>query len=213
MKLFYASGASSLAVHILLREAQADCRLEKVDLVNSRWSGGDFSQINAKGYVPVLELDQGSRLTECAVILQYLADIFPTKQLMPDLGTFERYRAMEWLNYIATEIHKNFIAPERRGKFSSNFLPNTLSGQSAARAAVAPRLEYMDRVLDGKDYLMGPRFTAPDAYLFTMLTWANRLELDISRWEKLVRYFHEIASRSAVIDTLKAEGPAHSLKA
>ena len=206
MILFYAAGASSLAPHILLREAGLSFTLEPVDLSAGRWSGGDFAAINPKSYVPALKLGDGEVLTECAVILQFIADQARERALMPAFGTMERYRAMEWLNYIATELHKNFITPERHGDRAANFLAKTATGQTATRTLVSPRLAFVDCALEGRAFLMGSHFTAPDAYLFAMLTWAGRLDLDLAGWPNLERYFARLAPRPAVLETMSIEG-------
>ena len=213
MILFYAAGASSLAPHILLREANLFFSLEKVDLMTKRWSGGDYNEINPKSYVPALKLGDGDVLTECAVILQFIADLKSEQGLLPSPPLRSRYHALEWLNFIATEIHKNFITPERHGGVAANFLSKTAAGQQATRVLVSPRLAYIDRALGGRNYLMGASFTAPDAYLFVMLTWAQRLELDLSPWRNLSDYFERIAAMPSVCEARTIEGPPHSLKA
>ncbi len=211
MILYYAAGASSQAPHILLREAGLAFALEKVDLATHRWSGGDFLAINPKNYVPALRLDDGDLLTECAVILQFIADLVPAMQLLPAAGTRERYHALEWLNFIANELHKNFITPERHGGVAANFLSKTLQGQAQTRIHVAPRLDYVERQLAGKEHLGGERFTAADAYLFTMLTWAQRLRFDLASWPALQAFHRRVAQRPAVQETLRVEGAPHAL--
>ena len=211
MILFYAPGASSLAPHILLREAGLPFTLEKVDLAGKRWSGGDFNTINPKSYVPALQTDDGDILTECAVILQFIADLKPERDLLPAIGTRARYHALEWLNFIATEIHGNFITPERQNGVAANFLAKTAAGQEATRVWVAPRLAYVDRVLGANPFLMGASFTAPDAYLFVMLTWAQRLALDITPWRHLSAYFARVGALPSVVETRAIEGPPHAL--
>jgi glutathione S-transferase len=212
MILFYAPGASSLAPHILLREAQLPFTVEKVDLVGKRWSGGDFRAITPKSYVPVLRTDDGDILTECAVILQFIADLKPERCLLPAIGTRARYHALEWLNFIATEIHGNFITPERHNGVAANFLAKTTAGQEATRIWVAPRLAYVDQMLGEKPFLMGASLTAPDAYLFVMLTWAQRLALDLTPWHRLSAYYARVADLPSVRETLVLEGPPHSLR-
>lgn len=157
MILFYAAGASSLAPHILFREAKLFFSLEKVDLRSKRWSGGNYNEINPKSYVPALKLEEGDVLTECAVILQLIADLKPEQGLLPTPPLRSRYHALEWLNFIATEIHKNFITPERHGDIAANFLSKTTAGQQVTRVLVSPRLAYVDRALDGRSYLIRPR--------------------------------------------------------
>ncbi len=211
MILYYAAGASSQAPHILLREAGLVFALEKVDLATHRWSGGDFPAVNPKNYVPALRLEDGGLLTECAVILQFIADQVPAMLLLPAAGTRERYRALEWLNFIATELHKNFITPERHGGVAANFLSKTPQGQASTRVHVAPRLDYVERQLGSEDHLGGERFTAADAYLFTMLTWAQRLGFDLASWPALQAFHRRVAQRPAVQATLRVEGAPHAL--
>ncbi len=211
MILFFAAGASSQAPHILLREASVPFSLERVDLATHWWSGGDYREINPKAYVPALRLEDGDVLTECAVILQFIADQAPDKHLLPAPGTRNRYHALEWLNFIATELHKNFITPERHGGIAANFLSKTEAGQTQTRIHVSPRLTWLDRQLDGRDYLIGDQFSAPDAYLFTMLTWARRLAFDLAAWPNLAALFDRIRNRPAVAEVLTVEGPPHAL--
>lgn len=211
MILFYAGGASSQAPHILLREAGVPFTLERVDLAAHLWSGGDYRAVNAKAYVPALQLDDGDLLTECAVILQFIADQAPERRLMPAVSTRERYHALEWLSFIATELHKNFITPERHGGVAANFLPKTPDGQAQTRIHVSPRLAWVDRQLDDRAYLMGDSFTAPDAYLFTMLTWAGRLAIDLDPWRNLAIFFDRVRARPTVAKALAVEGPPHAL--
>ncbi len=212
MILFYAPGTSSLAPHILLREAGLPFTPEKVDLASKHWSGGNFNTVNPKSYVPALQTDDGDVLTECAVILQFIADLKPERGLLPATGTRARYHALEWLNFIATEIHGNFITPERHNGVAANFLAKTTAGQEATRVWVAPRLAYVDQKLGENPFLMGTSFTAPDAYLFVMLTWAQRLALDLAPWHHLFAYYARVADLPSVHDTLALEGPPHSLR-
>jgi glutathione S-transferase len=212
MILFYAAGASSLAPHILLREVDVPFSIEKVDLLTKRWSGGDFNAINPKSYIPALKIADGAILTECAVIMQYIADQAPASSVIPPAGTIGRWHAFEWLNFIATEIHKNFITPERHGGVAANYLAKTEEGQQATRVHVSPRLGYVDHMLAGKAYLLGERFSAPDAYLFAMLTWALRIGLDLAAWPNLQAFFDRVDARPAVRKTREIEGPPHSLR-
>lgn len=211
MILYYAAGASSQAPHILLREAGLNFTLEKADLTTHLWSGGDYRAVNPKAYVPALTLDDGEVLTECAVILQYIADQVPMSRLLPPTDTRERYHALEWLNFIATEIHKNFITPERHGGVAANFLSKTPHGQAQTRLHVLPRLEYVHRRLTKSSYLVGTHFSAPDAYLFTMLTWARRLGIDLAQWPALQDFFERVGERPAVQETMSVEGVPHAL--
>ncbi|MGV6481438.1 glutathione transferase GstA [Pantoea agglomerans] len=211
MILYYAACASSQASHILLREAELNFTLQKVDLTTHRWSGGDYLAVNPKAYVPALELDDGDVLTECAVILQFIADQVPAKRLLPPHDTRERYHALEWLNFIATELHKNFITPERHGGVAANFLSKTPQGQAQTRIHVSPRLDDVNRRLSGANYLGGEHFSAPDAYLFTMLAWAQRLAIDLAHWPALQEFYERVGQRPSVQNTLRVEGPPHAL--
>lgn len=211
MILYYAAGASSQAPHILLREAGLNFTLEKVNLITHDWSGGDFLTVNQKACVPALKLDDGDVLTECAVILQFIADQVPSCQLLPPKDTRERYHALEWLNFIATEIHKNFITPERHGGVAANFLSKTVQGQALTRLLVIPRLDYVHRRLIGSNYLLGERFSAPDAYLYTMLNWARRLGINLAQLPALQDFFERVSERPAVREAMQIEGAPHAL--
>lgn len=201
MKLFYSPGACSLAVHIVLREVERSFELERVDLRSHlTTTGADFNQINPKGYVPALRLDgTGSDiLTEVAAILQYVADLAPEHRLAPPNGTFARYHLQEWLSFIGTEIHK---------QFRWLFHPETpVPTAERARSKLGQRFTYIDGVLAGRAFLMGETFTVADAYLYAMLRWCERFDVDLHRWPKLEDYFHRIESRSTVHAALVAEG-------
>ncbi len=205
MILFCAAGANSLAPHTLLREAGLSFQLEKVDLTTKRWQGGDYRAITRKSYVPALRLDDGDILTECGVILTGIADQVPGRALMPSGSSRARYHACAGLNFLATEAHGNFIAPERHGGVAANLLAKTAEGQAATRALVAPRLAYIDEILKGRRFLTGDAFAAPDAYLFVMLMWAWRLAWDLAPWARLGDYFECVASRPAVVEARRAE--------
>jgi len=201
MKLYYSPGACSLAPHIILREGGFDFDLEKVDLGSKKTAGGeDYIRINAKGYVPALKLDDGQVLTEGAAIDQYLADLKPDSGLAPKAGTMERYRLVEWLNFISTEIHKNF------GPLWRPTTPDATKQNQ--RDLLAKRFDYLVAELKGKLYLMGDRFTVADAYLYTVLNWAGMLKLDMSAWPALGEYHARVAARPKVQEALKAEGLA-----
>jgi glutathione S-transferase len=199
MKLFYSPGACSLSPHIVLRETGLEAELVKVDLrAHTTADGTDFYTLNPKGYVPVLELDSGERLTEGPAIVQYLADQKPAAGLAPAAGTLPRYRLQEWLNYLSTEIHKSF---------SPLFNPKTLPEvREAALASFKPRLEFLSRSLEGRGHLMGPHFSVADAYLFTLLNWAGFVKLDLGPYPLLKAYQARVAARPAVQAALRAEG-------
>jgi glutathione S-transferase len=200
MKLYYSPGACSQAPHIALRELGLGFDAVAVDLAKHSLSdGSDFRKINPKGYVPVLELDDGNRLTEASVILQYLADRKPG-DLAPAIGTLERYRLMEWLSFIATELHKGF------GPLWNPQTPP--DARQRAIAALGNRFGFAADALTRQPYLMGNAFSIADAYLFVILGWAGHHKVDLSPWPALVQFRARVAERPAVQAALKAEGLA-----
>jgi glutathione S-transferase len=201
MKLYYSPGACSLAPHIIMREAVLPFDLVQVDLKAKRTKdGSDFTKVNPKGQVPTLQLDDGQILTENTVIDQYLADQKPDAGLLPRSG-LERYRGLEWLSFVSTELHKTF---------GPLFRPNTPEDyKPIIRENIGKKFDYVEQQLaDGRQYLMGDRFTAPDAYLFTILGWAKAMNIDLSPWTKLAAYRDRVAARPKVQEALKAEGLA-----
>ncbi|WP_125768066.1 glutathione S-transferase N-terminal domain-containing protein [Lapidilactobacillus wuchangensis] len=208
MKLFYASGASSLAPHILLEEIGQDYQLEKVNLDTKTWAGGDYNQINAKSYVPTLETNDGRLITECAVILEYLCVTEPTKNLIAIYDSDDYWQQRMYLNYIATELHKNFISPFRKG----NWLPNTKDSKELVYSRVAPRLQYLNQILLNANYLVNNQFSAPDAYLFVMTNWLRRLEFGFKNLAGLEKFDQQMRQRPAVQRVLAQEGKPHSLQ-
>ena len=198
MKLYYAPGACSLSPHIVLRETGLPFTIEQVDLATKETAGGeDYYIVNTKGSVPALMLDDGEVLTEGAAILQYLADLVPEKQLAPKAGTMDRYRLMEALNYIATELHKSFVPI---------FNPAYEGAKGAAKNKLTAEFDYVDRQLSQKPYWMGEQFTVADAYLFTVSCWIEAAGLDITQWKALDQYRQKIASRPTVKEVLAEEG-------
>jgi glutathione S-transferase len=199
--LYYIPGACSLAPHIMLREAGRPFALRRVDLATRRADdGSDFLVVNAKGSVPVLELEDGQRLTESAVIVQYIADLEPALALAPPAGTLERYRQQEALNFVASELHKTF---------TPLFLDSAGAEWKAwARAKLAKEFDYVAGRLAGRDYVSGARFGAADAYLFTVLRWCGMVGLDLQPWPALRDYLERIALRPQVQAALVAEGLA-----
>ncbi|TFZ50940.1 glutathione transferase GstA [Serratia proteamaculans] len=198
MKLFYKAGACSLSPHIVLREAGLDFTAEKVDLALKKTeSGADYLAINPKGQVPALLLDDGSLLTEGVAIVQYLADRVPDRGLIPAAGTLSRYHAIEWLNYIATELHKGF-SPLFNSKTPEEY-------KTIARENLDKKFNYLDSVLEKQHFLLGNKFSVADAYLFTVLRWAIALQFDIKKRTHLSAYFDRVAARPAVEATLNAE--------
>jgi glutathione S-transferase len=199
MKLYYAPGACSLSPHIVATEAGIAVELEKVDLAAHKTeSGKDFNQINPKGYVPTLQLDDGSILTEGPAIVQYLADQKPASGLAPAAGSLDRYRLQEWLTFIGTELHKSF-----------GTLFNKAAGadaQQMAKANIAKRLAYLNEQLANKQFLLGTSFTVADAYAFTIVNWTNFVGIDLKPYPNLQAYMARVAARPKVQETLKAEG-------
>ncbi|MFT3813085.1 MAG: glutathione transferase GstA [Acidovorax sp.] len=199
MKLYYSPGACSLSPHIALHEAGlaftpvlASTKSHKLQ------DGTDYYGINPLGYVPLLQLDDGTTLREGPAIVQYIADQVPAKQLAPANGTMERYRLQEWLTFIGTEVHKGF---------SPLFNPATPEEYKAiARAKVLERLTWVDGQLAGKQFLMGDQFTVADGYLFTVTNWAPAVGLDIAGLANIQAYRARVSARPAVQAAMKAEG-------
>ena len=199
MKLYFAPGACSLSSHIMLQESGAKFETEQVDLkAKTTKSGGNYRTVNPKGSVPALQLDNGEVLTEAAVIAQYVADKNPGAKLAPAAGTPERYRLQEWLNYVASEVHKGF---------SPLFNPKAPDEWKAVvKELIATRFDYLTTALKDKSYLMGEAFSAADAYLFTILNWTFPTKIDLGKWPVLKAYYDRIAARPAVQAAMKAEG-------
>ncbi|HTY93533.1 MAG TPA: glutathione transferase GstA [Steroidobacteraceae bacterium] len=201
MKLYYAPGACSMSPHIALQESGLKFSLEKLDFATRKVNGVDFSSINPKGYVPALQLDDGQVLTEGPAIIQYIADKVPERKLAPAAGSFERYRLMEWLNYITAELHKPI------GSLFNPTLPDTVKQGTIQN--IIRRFGYVDGVLAGKTYLMGDTYTVADGYLFWTISAAMHLKIDLSAFAALQQYHARVAARPAVQAALKAEGLAH----
>lgn len=199
MKLYYSPGACSLASHIVAEEAGIALQLEKVDLGAKRTEGGaDFWQINPKGYVPALALDDGEVLTEGTAVVQYLADQRPAGHLAPAHGTLGRYRLQEWLGYINSEIHKSY---------SPLFNPATSDATRAERKDyLARRYQIIEAALAKQPFLLGEQFSVADAYLFTVTNWAAHVGLDLSGFPALQAFQVRVAARPAVQAAMKAEG-------
>ncbi len=199
MKLYYSPGACSLSPHIALREAGLSFDLVLASTKTKKLQdGSDFYAINSKGSVPVLELDNGERLTEGPAIVQYIADLAPASNLAPAAGSMARYRLQEWLNYITSELHKGF---------SPLFNPATPEDyKPVARAALMARFTWVNAQLEGMQYLMGDQFTVADAYLFVVSNWGQYVGVDVSGFEHLVAFRARVAARPAVLEAMKAEG-------
>lgn len=197
MKLYFGKGACSLAPHILLNEAGFKYETAQVDLATKTVDGKDYKQVNPKGYVPALQLDNGEILTEAAVILQYIADQKGDGSLFPKPGGMERYHAMEWLHFVSTELHKGL------GTF---FNPKV---NEEYRASVIDRLnlrfEYIANHLKKNNFVLGDKFSLIDAYLFTVLRWTGFLKVDITKWPELLGFMERVKARPSVQAALKAE--------
>lgn len=199
MKLYLKPGACSLSPHIVLEELGIAHETEAVDLVKKvTASGANFFDINPKGYVPALKLDEGVLLTEGPAIVQYLADLRPDAKLAPPNGSLARYQLQSWLTYIGTELHKNFVP------FFSPGTPD--EAKANAQANLKRRFALVESELASKPYLMGEDFTVADAYLFTVTSWAQFLKLDMGEFPRLMAYQARVAARPAVQRALKAEG-------
>ena len=198
MKLYYFPGACSLAVHIVLEEIGLPYEMIRVDLAKKTTENSkNYFEINPKGFVPALELDNGQVLTEAQVIVQYLADQNPDSYLIPPMGSIARYRVMEWLSYIAMEVQKGF---------GPLFNPNT--SEETRKTVISNLINYFDFIsesLGDKDYLCGDRYTIVDAYLFTILNWTRFVEVDLTPWKKLRRYMARIMKRPAVKQAMTSE--------
>lgn len=199
MKLFTRPGTCSLSTDIALREAGIPFELIKVSHRTGKTSdGADFKDINTKGYVPALLLDNGELLTENAALLQYIADLNPAANLAPPPGTLERYRLAEWLAYINSEIHK---------AFTPLFLPDApVELKQYARANLAKRVGWLAERLGSKPYLLGEQFSVADAYLFVVLSWSIHASFDLGPWPNLQAYQERVAARPHVVEALTAEG-------
>jgi glutathione S-transferase len=199
MKLYYSPGACSLSPHIVLREAGLPFTLALASTKTHKLADGtDYYGINPKGYVPLLELDSGERLSEGPVIVQYIADQVPDRKLAPANGTMARYRLQEWLNFITSELHKGF---------SPLFSPTTPEDyKPVIKDRLFGRLRWINEQLEGRQYLMGDTFTVADAYLFTVVNWTQFVGIDISGLANLGAFMGRMRARPAVQEALKAEG-------
>ena len=199
MKLYYSPGACSLSPHIVLNEAGWSFDKVKVDTrAKTTEGGGDFWQVNPNGYVPVLELDDGTRITEGPAIVQYIADKVPEKGLAPSHGTLERTKLQTWLNFVTSELHKGFsplfnpTMPEEAKKYF--------------RERLGTRFAYVDKHLANNEHLMGKNFSVADAYLFVISNWASRVDVDLSSYGNVLAYRKRIGARPSVQAAMKAEG-------
>ena len=202
MKLYYSPGTSSLAAHIALREAglpftavQASPQTHRLD------DGTDYYTIDGRGYVPLLELDNGERLGEGAAIVQYVADQVPGRKLAPPAGTLARYRLVEWLNFVASELYRNFTP------LFNQEMPE--AAKAIHRRMLAARYVWVESQLAGKDWLTGADFTVADAYLYVVTGWAGFVGVDLGAYPRLAAFMARVAERPAVREAMKAEGLLH----
>jgi glutathione S-transferase len=199
MKLYYAPGACSLAPHIVASEIGRPIELALVQFPAKRTADGeDLYVVNPKGAVPTLRLDDGAVLTENAVILQYLADGAGGSELALAASGIERYRLLEALNFVATELHKGF------GPLWNPATPDAF--KETVRDMLGKKFDYLQALIGEKPYILGERFSIVDAYAFTVLNWAGMHQIDIARWPGLAAYLCRVAERPAVRETLRAEG-------
>jgi glutathione S-transferase len=199
MKLYYSPGACSLSPHIVLHESGLPFTIAIAPTKTHKLADGtDYYTINPLGYVPLLELDDGTRLTEGPAIVQYIADQVPGKHLAPPYDTMPRYRMMSWLTFIGTELHKGF---------SPLFNPATPEDYKAlAKERLVGRLRWVDEQLQGRQYLLGDDFSVADAYLFVVTNWAKPMNVDLSGYPNLLAFRERMAARPGVQAAMKAEG-------
>jgi len=199
VKLYYSPGACSLSPHIVLRELGLPFEPVLASTKTHKLADGtDYYTINPKGYVPLLELDDGQRLSEGPAIVQYLADQAPAKGLIAPAGTMPRYRQIEWLNFVSTELHKSY------SPLFNPAMPE--EGKAVFRKRLRGRYEYLNQQLEGRSFLMGDSFSVPDAYLFTVTNWAKVVGVDITDLQHVQAFMTRMAARPGVQAAMKAEG-------
>jgi len=199
MQLYFSPGACSLASHIVLREAGLPFDLKRTDVKTKKLEdGSDYFAVNSKGSVPALRLDDGQVLTEGPAILQYIADQKLESRLAPKSGTLERYRLLEWLNFITSEIHKSFsplFNPTVDAKVKEYMTQN-----------LEKKFEWLNAQLAGRKFLTGDNFTIADAYLFVVVNWSNFVGIDLARWPALKEFQARVAARPQVQEAMTVEG-------
>lgn len=206
MKLFYSPGACSLAPHIVMAELNMAYEIESVDLrAKKTATGADYKTINVKGSVPALKLESGDMMTETGILIQYLADQKPEMNLFAKFGSMERYRTMEMINFVSTDIHKNFTP-----LWITGMIAKSTEAQSEITSfyknVLTAKLDFVAEKLGNNDYIMGKEFTIADAYLFTVMGWCAFKEVDYSKHTNLVNYMARVAARPAVQKAMKEEG-------
>lgn len=206
MKLYYSPGACSLASHIVMEEAGAKYEATKVDLkTHTTEKGEEYAKISPKHQVPAMVMDNGQLMTEGVAIMQFVADQHPEKNLIPKWGTQERYRAIEWLNYVSTEIHKGLGSFFGIDRLVKNKEGNTEFRQSM-KEAMSKKFNYLNDHFQKNQFLLGNQFSVADAYLFTVTRWCNHLQVDLSKFPAVLSYMERVNNRPAVQKVLKAEG-------
>lgn len=199
MKLYYAKGACSLAVRIVINEVGAVCEFESVDLKTKKTASGvDFLQINPKGAVPALEIKPNEVLTENSVIQQYLAEKYQATQLFPAASDFKHYRVLEWLNYVTTDLHKSF-SPLFNAAVPANLKDEVF------KPLLLKKLQWVETTLAKNKYLVGDAYTLPDGYLFVILTWFKNLDMSLAEFPHTERYFVELKKRPSIAKALEEE--------
>jgi glutathione S-transferase len=200
MKLYFSPAYCSQAVHIALREAGIAADLVQVDTVAGRTAAGDdYRAINPRGYVPMLELDDGSRHTEAAALLQYVADLAPAAGLIPPVGSRDRFEVLQWLTFVSSELHKGF-SPWLFHKETAD------ATRKAVKDKLKLRIADVEARLQGREWLVGRGFTVADAYAFTILSWAPMVGMSLAAWPNVVAWMDRVRSREAVRAVLRAEG-------
>lgn len=198
MKLYFSPGSCSMASHIALREAGVDFELVRVDLRTGTCHGQPFKELNPKGYVPALQLDNGDWLTEGIALLSYIAGQSKSGALLPQAGTWEFYKALEWLTFISTELHKGFSPLWNRNSSESE--------RVNAWERLSTRISLVDDQLKRSKFILGDTFSVADAYLFTVLNWAGMLKLSLEQWPAVTRFMAAMKDRPHVHATLEKEG-------
>ncbi len=201
MKLYYAPGSCGLASQIAMQEVGQAYTLVKVDFKTKTTVEGDYLKVSPKGFIPVLQMDDGDQLTEGAVILQWIADQHPDRQLLPAFGSRARYTALEWLNFVASDLHKGMAV------MFSPFLDEATK-QRFAEGNLRSKFQYIDEHLHQNDYVLGERFSVADAYLYNVLSWPHRVNIDMAGYRHIARFMQRMEQRPSVQAALKAEGLA-----
>ncbi len=199
MKLFYLKGSCSLSPRIILNEVGATAMFETFDRATKTLpSGKNYKEVNPKGSVPALQLDNGEILTEGPAIIQYIAETYRAYNLLPQEPNFTRYRVLEWLNYTTSELHKG------AGAFFNPKIPEEAK-KGIFTEMLTAKLDYVNSKLAGKDYLVNDEFTIADAYMFVVLSWMPKIGFDLTGWENLAVYVNKLKERPSIKKSLEQE--------